>query len=75
MAAEQANYPVSRMAALLKVDRRRFYEWVAAKAAPSAPRAERMDTLVEAVTRLHAASDKTYGAPACVPTCSTRAGR
>ena len=63
MQTEQANYPVVRMADLLGVDRRRFYEWMAAKAAPPGPRAERMDTLVEAVTRLHAASDKTYGAP------------
>ena len=61
--AEQANYPVSRMADLLKVDRRRFYEWAAKQAAPPAPRAERMNTLVEAVARVHDASDKTYGAP------------
>jgi len=61
--AEQANYPVSRMAGLLGVDRRRFYEWVAAKTAPPSPRVERMGSLVEAVTRLHAASDQTYGAP------------
>ena len=63
METEQANYPVARMAGLLGVDRRRFYEWQAAKEAPPTPRAARMDTLVDAVSRLHAASDKTYGAP------------
>ena len=63
METEQANYPVARMAGLLGVDRRRFYEWVANKAAPPTSRAARMDTLVDSVIRLHAASDQTYGAP------------
>jgi transposase InsO family protein len=60
--AEKANYPVSVMARLLGIDRRRYHEWVARRrAAPPEP--SRMDRLVERVKHFHAASDATYGAP------------
>ena len=50
------------MALLLGVDRRRYYEWLAAKDGPTEAEA-RMVALVDEVVRLHDASDKTYGAP------------
>lgn len=51
------------MAALLGVDRRRYYEWLAAKEAGPSARALRMESLIEAVVRFHKTSDQTYGAP------------
>jgi transposase InsO family protein len=51
------------MALLLGVDRRRYYEWLAAKDGPPTEAEARMIALVDEVVRLHDASDKTYGAP------------
>jgi transposase InsO family protein len=62
MAEERASFAVTRMARLLGVSRSRFYAWLRRRSAPTA-RDGRMARLVEAVKRLHAASDGTYGAP------------
>jgi len=51
------------MAHLLGVNRRRYYEWLKAKYAPWTNREWFMVSLVDEVTRLHEASDATYGAP------------
>ena len=61
--AEKANHPVAKMAELLNIDRRRYYEWAGAKQAGPGRRESRMAELVTQVRRLHAASDGTYGAP------------
>jgi len=61
--AEKATYPVARMAALLGVDRRRYYEWEAAQAAGWSDAQWWWVSFVDEVTRLHDASDGTYGAP------------
>ena len=60
--AEKANHPVAKMAGLLNSDRRRYYEWAAAKQAGPSRRESRMAELVVQVGRLHAVSDGTYGA-------------
>lgn len=62
MAEKKSKWPVTFMAGVLGVDRRRFYEWQQRRQAPSA-RDERMGLLVEQVKVFHADSDKTYGAP------------
>jgi transposase InsO family protein len=54
------------MARLLGVDRRRYYAWLRRRAAGPTARQQRMDDLVDAVRRFHAASDGTYGAPRLV---------
>lgn len=62
MQAEQANYPVTMMARLLGVERRRFYDWMDAQQAPPTPTQVRAGELLEAVQRSWQASDGTYGA-------------
>jgi len=63
MDAEKANYPISRMADLLGVDRRRYYEWAATRTELSPPAVWWWMGLADEVCRLHDASDGTYGAP------------
>jgi transposase InsO family protein len=63
MDAEKNNFPIARMAELLGVDRRRYYDWVAAKSRGWTDDEWRMYALAEEVVRLWEASDKTYGAP------------
>ena len=63
MDAEKDHYPVARMAYLLGVDRRRYYEWAAANRAGWDTRTWQMVALVDEVTRLHDRSGGTYGAP------------
>jgi transposase InsO family protein len=54
---------VSRMCRLLKVDRRRFYEWRVRQAAGPTPRQQRAVEVSKQIRAFHAASDGTYGAP------------
>lgn len=54
---------ITRMCALLGVDRRRFYEWRARIAAGPSARQQRAAELTERIREFHAASDGTYGAP------------
>lgn len=65
--AEKANpgcgITVTRMCQLLKVDRRRFYEWRARLAAGPTARQKREAELIEQIRAFHDASDGTYGAP------------
>lgn len=64
--AEKANdttLTVTRMCALLGVERRRFYEWRARVAAGPSPRQQRAAVLTARITAFHAASGGTYGAP------------
>jgi len=61
MFAEQANTPITVMAHLLDIDRRRFYDWLTRRDAPPTPTQERMGLLVEAIKGHHAVSDGTYG--------------
>ena len=63
MDAEKNTFPISRMAELLGVDRRRYYDWVAARGRGPTLREQAMAALVARVTTLHEASDGTYGAP------------
>jgi putative transposase len=63
---EKANntmMTVTRMCELLKVDRRRFYEWRAREAAGPTLRQQRTAALTEQIRGFHAALDRTYGAP------------
>jgi transposase InsO family protein len=62
MKANKGIYPVTQMARLLGVDRRRYYEWLADTKPPTRQRV-RMESFTDAVLRIHAASDGTYGAP------------
>lgn len=61
--AEKATYPVARMAGLLGVDRRRYYDWERAQAAGPSSQEMWWGMLVEVVTRFWEASDRTYGSP------------
>nr|WP_116284931.1 IS3 family transposase [Subtercola boreus] len=61
--AEKANMTITRMCRLLRVDRRRFYEWRARQAAGPSSRQQRAVELTRQIRGFHAASDGTYGAP------------
>ena len=64
--AEKANntaMTVSRMCRLLRVDRRRFYEWRARQAAGPSLRQQRAAELTAQIREFHDASEGTYGAP------------
>ena len=61
--AEKANYTISRMCRLLKVDRRRYYEWVARRTAGPSLAEQRRQELTGRIVEFHKASDGTYGAP------------
>jgi transposase InsO family protein len=63
MAAEKANYGVSRMARLLGVSRSGFYDWSHRQATgPSAAQQRRAD-LTTKIRQFHDESDGTYGSP------------
>ncbi len=64
--AEKANYTVTRMCRLLRVDRRRYYEWRQRKQAGPSARELRLAELTEKIKAHHEASDGTYGAPRIV---------
>ncbi len=61
--AEKASYTISRMCRLLRVDRRRFYEWRQRQATGPTPTEQRRADLTEKIRVFHVASDGTYGAP------------
>ena len=61
--AEKANYTISRMCRLLKVDRRRYYEWARRRAAGPTRAEQRRAELTGKIVEFHKASDGTYGAP------------
>ena len=61
--AEKANYTISRMCRLLRVDRRRYYEWVRRRAAGPSAAEQRRAELTGKIVEFHKASDGTYGAP------------
>ena len=61
--AEKANYTISRMCRLLKVDRRRYYEWCRRQAAGRTRAEQRRAELTSKIVEFHKASDGTYGAP------------
>jgi transposase InsO family protein len=63
MDREKDRYPVARMADLLGVDRRRYYEWVQDQHRGVTDREWAMIALVDEVTRIHDSSDGTYGSP------------
>jgi len=60
--AEKANYPISRMCRLLKLDRRRYYQWRNRRAAGLSAGQQRLVELTEKIKTFHADSDGTYGA-------------
>jgi transposase InsO family protein len=63
MDTEKNNFSISRMAELLGVDRRRYYDWVAAKTRGWTDDEWKMVALADEVVRLYDASEGTYGAP------------
>ncbi len=64
--AEKANYTIGRMCRLLKVDRRRYYEWRQRKAAGPSRAEQRRAVLTDKIIEFHKAADGTYGAPRIV---------
>jgi transposase InsO family protein len=63
MEAEKANYPVLRMARLLRVSRSGFYAWRKRVRSEATARAARRVDLDMKVRKAHAKSYGTYGAP------------
>ena len=54
--AEKANYTISRMCRLLKVDRRRYYEWARRRAAGPTRAEQRRAELTGKIVEFHKAS-------------------
>jgi transposase InsO family protein len=63
MDAEKDNFPVTRMAELLGVDRRRYYDWAVAQTRGWTDREWRAYALADIIGWVHDMSDGTYGAP------------
>jgi hypothetical protein len=63
MAAEKANYEVTRMARLLGVSRSGFYAWTTRQHAEPGPQRRGRDELDAKVRKVFAESDDVYGAP------------
>jgi len=61
--AEKANYPITRMCALLEVSRSGFYKWRATQGRGPTPAQQRRRELDAKVAAFHKASDGVYGAP------------
>lgn len=61
--AEKANYPITRMCALLEVSRSGFYKWRSNRGRGPTPAQQRRTELDARVAALHKASDGVYGAP------------
>lgn len=61
--AEKANYPITRMCALLEVSRSGFYKWRANRGRGPTPTEQRRAELDAKVATFHKASDGVYGAP------------
>ncbi len=63
MESEKANYPVQRMARLLRVSRSGFYAWRRRRRSESSARSAERAGLDVKVRRAHTKSYGTYGAP------------
>ncbi|AGP31772.1 transposase for insertion sequence element [Corynebacterium terpenotabidum Y-11] len=63
MAAEKANYEVTRMARLLEVSRSGFYAWAARQRSQPGPRRRGRDELDVKVRKVFTESDDVYGTP------------
>jgi transposase InsO family protein len=61
--AEKANYPITRMCALLEVSRSGFYKWRSNRGRGPTPAQQRRAELDAKVATLHKASDGVYGTP------------
>lgn len=63
MAAQKANFHVTRMSRLLKVSRSGFYAWATRRAAEPGPQRRKRDEIDVKVRKVFAESDDVYGAP------------
>jgi putative transposase len=63
MAAEKANFSVTRMARLLQVSRSGYYDWARRQGQGPAPAEQRRAELTVKIIHFHDESDRTYGSP------------